>query len=138
MPITFEFEPDRQLVTFRHVGDVTDDELLAFYKDFFEDPKTVDYVKLLILLEQTRSSGRSSEALRSLAGLLEKSFERGATQWRVAVVAPGDHSFGLARMYEAFSGSLPWEFRVFRDSDEARAWLGVDLDATSKDEARIT
>lgn len=126
MPIDFELDPDRQLVTFHHVGDVTDDELLTFYKEFFDGPKTGDYLKLLILLEQTKSFGRSSAALRSLAEILQEASERDPAERKAAVVAPEDHSFGMARMYEAFSGSVPWEFRVFRDRDEARIWLGVE------------
>lgn len=42
---------------------------------------------------------------------------------RRAVVAPGDFVFGLARMYEVFSGSTEENFSVFRNLDEAMEWL---------------
>jgi hypothetical protein len=47
---------------------------------------------------------------------------------RVAVVAPKDLSFGLARMYDAFADSIPWNFVVFRAMDAALAWLGLPED----------
>ncbi len=44
---------------------------------------------------------------------------------KVAVVAPNDLSFGLARMYDAFAGSIPWDFVAFRAVDAALAWLSA-------------
>lgn len=129
MPIDSELQPDLQLVVFRHVGDVPDDELLDFYKGFFGGPDAAQYPNLLVQLEETRSSGRSSQALRALAQLLEGQSAGGDLRRRVAVVAPADHSFGLARMYEALSGRIPWEFRVFRDETAAREWLVSALTA---------
>ena len=81
------------------------------------------FENLLIHLEQTTSSGRSAGALRSLVGLFEERTAAAAAIRKVAVVAPGDNSFALARMYEAFSEKIPWEFQVFRDDTAARSWI---------------
>lgn len=123
MPISSDLRPDQQLVIFRHIGDVPDDEFLAFYKEFFENPGGT-YTNLLIDLEQTSSVARSPRALESLSQLLREKLGDAPTRRRVAVVAPADLSFGLARMYEVFSDHIPWEFAVFRESESARAWLG--------------
>ncbi len=42
---------------------------------------------------------------------------------RVAIVAPTDLAFGLARMYEAAVAQVGWEVRVVRDLPSAEAWL---------------
>lgn len=44
---------------------------------------------------------------------------------KIAVIAPKDLSFGMARMFEAFSDTVPFNFGVFREIDAALAWLGV-------------
>jgi hypothetical protein len=44
---------------------------------------------------------------------------------RLAIVAPQDYVFGLARMYEALRGGAPGQIRVFRDRAAAEAWLGL-------------
>ncbi len=44
---------------------------------------------------------------------------------RLAVVAPQDYVFGLARMYETLRGGAPGQIRVFRDRAAAEAWLGL-------------
>jgi hypothetical protein len=40
-----------------------------------------------------------------------------------AVVAPHDHIFGMARMWEAYADATGWETRVFRDRTSAERWL---------------
>jgi len=46
---------------------------------------------------------------------------------KTAIVGSKDIDYGLARMYEAYTGieNLPYEYKIFRDVDEAKEWLGV-------------
>jgi len=46
---------------------------------------------------------------------------------KTAIVGPKDIEYGLARMYEAYTGfeNLPYEYKIFKDVDEAKEWLGV-------------
>ena len=44
---------------------------------------------------------------------------------RRAIVAPDDLVYGFARMYEVFSRSTEDNFAIFRNEDEAMAWLEV-------------
>ena len=41
----------------------------------------------------------------------------------VAIVAPGDLAFGVARMWEAFAEVTRWHTHVFRSRAEAGSWL---------------
>jgi len=41
----------------------------------------------------------------------------------VAVIAPLDHAFGVSRMWETLMDATKWTTRIFRDRDEALAWL---------------
>jgi hypothetical protein len=125
MPITCDFRPDAKLAIFVHVGIVPDDEFLSSYRSFLEDPRFDPSFNLLVDLRRTSSTPRSSGALRTLAQFIRGVFRHNAVRPKVAVIAPEDLSFGLARMYEAFSESVLWEFAVFRAADAALAWLGA-------------
>jgi len=48
---------------------------------------------------------------------------------RIAVIAPKDLQFGMARMSEAYTEmeSAPFSFRAFRSRDEALQWLKSDI-----------
>ena len=125
MPITYQSKPDERLVILIHVGAVSDDEFLSFYKALYEDTRFDKSFNLLVDLRQAESSVRSTAALNEFAHFVRRQFVNTTVRPKVAVVASEDISFGLARMYEALSGAVPWEFVVFRAASAALAWLGL-------------
>lgn len=128
MPIKFYFRPNEKLVISVHVGTVNDDEFIASYKGLFESDRFDSSMNLLIDLRKADSSQRSTDALLQLAFLAQTTYQDSSAQPKVAVVAPEALSFGLARMAEAFSHKVPWDFAVFYSEVEALAWLGVPDD----------
>jgi hypothetical protein len=140
MPITYQLKPDARLVILVHVGAVTDDEFLSFYKALYEDTRFDKSFNVLVDLRQTESSVRSAAALNQFADFIRRQFVNTTIRPKVGVVAPKDISFGFARMYEVISGDVPWEFVVFRAADAALAWLGLsenlmnDLDQDAQPE----
>ena len=125
MPIIYDTKPDEQLVVIRHIGAIPDSEFLTAYREFLRSPDVRAALKVLVDLRLTTSKLRSSGALQALAAFLKEKYRDSMEQRKVAVIAPADLSYGLARMYEIFIADLPWEFVVFRDDDAARAWLGT-------------
>jgi hypothetical protein len=61
--------------------------------------------------------------LQSFAAIAKDKYQDIGARPMVAVIAPADVSFGLARMYEAFADRIPWDFAVFRTARKALAWL---------------
>jgi hypothetical protein len=125
MPISYHLKPDARLVILIHAGAVTDDEFLRFYKSLYEDNRFDKSFNLLIDLGQTSSSVRSAAALRELAQFMQKQFVNTTARPKIAVVAPKDVSFGMARMYNFFSRDMSYEFAVFRTTNAALTWLGL-------------
>ena len=128
MPIEFHFRPDEKLVISTHVGTVNDDEFIASYKGLFESDWFDPSLNLLVDLRQTDSSQRSTDALQHFAFLAQTVYRDSSAHPKVAVVAPKALSFGLARMAEAFSHMVPWDFTVFYSEADALGWLGVPDD----------
>jgi hypothetical protein len=139
MPITVHIRPDDRLVVLAHAGPVQDDEFLSSYRTLFDDARYDKSFNVLVDLRRAESAVRSPEVLRDLAEFVKPRFENTQAIPMVAVVAPEDISFGLARMYEAFSDPVSWEFKVFRSAEEALLWLGLpealvdDLDRNAPD-----
>lgn len=128
MSIEFRTRPDYNLGVLVHVGSTPDDEFLAFYKSFFESDAFDPSMNLLVDLREADSSTRSSEILQRFAEFVRMTLKDATTNTKVAVVAPRDLTFGLARMYEVFTDPVPWNFVVFRAMDAALAWLGLPED----------
>ena len=125
MPITAHFRPEANLIVLVHAGVVSDDEFVSSYKAIYEDVRFDKSSKILVDLRHTESSVRSSATLRRFAEFMELKFKDISVHPKVAVVAPEDVSFGLARMYQVFSHKVQWEFQVFRSTEKALAWLAV-------------
>jgi len=128
MPITFHFKPESKLIICVHTGRVPDDEFLVYYQSMLDSDSFATDMNLLIDLRQTDSSPRSGQALIQFAEFAKSKLAEAHTYPMVAVVAPKDLSFGLARMYEFFADSIPWDFVVFRSVDTALAWLRAPED----------
>lgn len=64
-----------------------------------------------------------NDELKEIAGYGKQRLDYPA---RVAIVAPGDLSFGLMRVFEVYREKEDLEFRVFRDEAQALVWLRED------------
>lgn len=127
MPITFRAIPEYNLAILVHVGKIPDDEFLAFYESLYKSDSFDPSMNLIVDLRKTDSSPRSTEALYRFAQSMRVT-QGITTRTKVAVVAPKDLSFGLARMCQTFADSVPWDFVVFRAMDAALAWLDLPGD----------
>ena len=125
MPITLEHKPEHKLIIFTHKGEISDDEFLDFYCNHFKDETFDPAMKLLIDLREADSRPRNPGTLLQFAIFIREHLKDSPAHPKVAVVAPKSLSFGLARMYQSYAESVPWEYVVFRAVDAALAWLDV-------------
>ena len=123
MPINYHIKPNDNIVVIVHVGAVPDDEFLAFYKTFYRDRVVDDSFNLVVDLRRAESYERTSVALKGVVNIMQGYYLNSTKRPKIAVVAPDDLSFGLARMFEAFSTPVPFEFKVFKTADTGLDWL---------------
>ena len=128
MPIRLQNKPDHNIYILSHEGEVSDNEFLTFYCQFFQSDGFDPSRNMLIDLHEADSRSRSADTLHLFAEFVREHLIDLTIQPKVAVVAPKSLSFGLARMYQSFALTVPWDFVVFRATDTALAWLGVSED----------
>ena len=128
MPITINTIPEHNLVIFSHTGEIPDNEFIEFYGRHFQGDTFDSNKKLLIDLREADSRPRNPDTLRQFAEFVKEHINDPAKPPKVAIVAPKSLTFGLARMYQAYTDTVPWEFVVFRAIDAALAWLNVPED----------
>lgn len=119
MPVTYRVLPAANLVHTVWSGVVTLEDAVQHNDGLRSDP---DFSPSMRQLSDARGveSRVSGEGVRGLA-------RRSAfgAESRRAIVVSDDTIFGVSRMYEA-QAATAGEVRIFRDIDEALAWLGVD------------
>lgn len=133
MPIRSYARPEYNLRIVVQTGQTTDSEFIAFYESLYANGQSEPPMNLLVDLRQADSTSRSSDALFQVAEFIQDKIPSSSTRQKVAVVAPNDVSFGLARMCESFADPVPWDFVVYRDMKEALAWLDAPEDLLDED-----
>ncbi len=126
--IRFSYDPATGVRTATYAGIITDPILLEAYRDLIAGPDFVPLAHDLADLRGVEALELTPDGLRELGALFTGPVEphRSEVLPGLAMVASSPASFGLARMYELMTESfLPKQTRVFRDFDEAQAWLGV-------------
>jgi hypothetical protein len=123
MPIVYSIDPSRNRVTLTFTGTITDRELFETFDGLYQDPAHRIGMDELSDLRAVHNVTVTSVGLQALADQTARLLDHAHQSWRVAVVAPQDVVFGLARMYGLFREDSPELVRVFRDLPTAEAWL---------------
>lgn len=102
-------------------GRVTDEELLAYYQGPVFQGHTGRWVELVdaIGITDMALTAQGLWKLATFVGTRRDILDGG----KVAMVAGSDASYGMFRMWEMQREAMPYEVKVFRDRDEALAWL---------------
>ncbi len=124
MPINIGINKTTDLISVIAEGDLTFEEILLGLTRVVEHP---DFVKNQDVIWDFRNAKPAvfpePRDIRLLADHMRNLREKRGSGYKVAVIASEDHTFGLARMYEAYSDRLPFELTVFRDAGKAYEWL---------------
>jgi hypothetical protein len=121
MPASYRIDIDRRIILSTGTGKLTDDDLREHQRAVLADPDFDPTLNQLWDLQQVETLDISNAALRDLAS--SRSYAAGTKR---AVVAPRDVLYGTARMFQTLHDEAPEDVRVFRDADEAKAWLGIE------------
>lgn len=123
MPIDIQIDTLRQRIMTRAYGRLTGDDLRDYYRRLHVHP---DYLPNMAELwdasEVNDLVGLDAGDVRDFSMFTELYTDHG-TPVPVAIVAPGDVAYGLARMYEMLQTNSINRLRVVRGRDEAEAWL---------------
>jgi hypothetical protein len=123
VPGTIEFVEDGRGLVFSGSGVLTGQEILEAKEALAADEVPLRTVKFaLVLLEDVTAVDVTIGDLRA-AAIVDRRLARMMPNAAVAIVAPRDHDFGIARMWEAIADVPEWTTYVFRSREEADAWL---------------
>jgi hypothetical protein len=123
MPISYVIDQVAQRVTLTYFGTVTDADLFAVYEKLYSDPRHRVGMDELADCRPVDKLELTGQGLRDLASRATFSMDSRRVSWRVAVVAPQDAIYGMARMFQSLRDDSPEEVQVFRDLVSALYWL---------------
>jgi hypothetical protein len=125
MPFRFRIDTQHGVVFAVSEGSVGTADVRDYLKRLESDPAYRSGYDALIDVRHA-TSNITADDLRDIAELVRRR-PREAESKRAVVVSSDEH-YGLMRMFEAFTESGPTRYRVFRDLEEARAWVEGESD----------
>jgi len=133
LPIDFDIDHERRLVTARGRGTVTHEDVYAYQLRVWGKADVAGYDELVDMSGVEEISIPSMDSIPRLADLAAR-MDPPDMSSRLAIVAKDDFAFALGRMYETYRGLDPRstkEARVFRSLPEALAYLSSKDSLTS-------
>ncbi|MCK4775459.1 MAG: STAS/SEC14 domain-containing protein [Candidatus Krumholzibacteria bacterium] len=125
MSIKYEIEPRKGVILTTVSGTVTEEEVTKYLGEVFLHPKRGHpYREIFDLRDVTKFDVDMEGARRIVA--FAKHYQAHWENGQVALVAPRDYEFGMARVIGAYADDMPFEFRVFRNMNDAKAWIELD------------
>jgi len=125
MPVEYRIDPARKLVVATPRGTLTAPDLFGYQKEVWTRPELQTYSELVDMRDVGKILYESPERVREVAAYsATMDPPQGGT--KLAIVAAGDETFGLARMYQSYREANPRSsrrVRAFRTMPEALAWL---------------
>lgn len=128
MPIEHLIDHDHRLVRARVIGVMTDDDVFDYQTTVWSRADVRGYDELVDMTETTSIALPSLKRIHDLATLsVQKDDPARASKF--AIVAPGDVSYMMARLYKAIRGGTKGSNRtmgVFHTLSEAMKFLGLE------------
>ncbi len=122
MPFGYSIHPRTRLVLTVAKGLVTDADLKSLALAQLEDPALPNRRREFCSLEGVTEARVTRAGLQALAEHDLRHVPRHES-YRLAIAAPSDVAFGLARMYQLLVEPVLPECSVYREQDDALSWL---------------
>jgi hypothetical protein len=125
MPLEYRIDQERRLIVATATGVLQDEELFAYQRGVWARPELAGFDEVFDLGGIEELVLASSDRARALADLASTMDVAGSPS-RLAIVAPQDYAYGLARMYATYRTLHPRgekAVQVFRSMEAALDWL---------------
>ena len=129
MPVETRIDPQEKLIHYKATGEINVVDMIAAFESVFGHP---DFKPGMNALCDAKYATFEDMALHDVQDLAARIATRGKDRgqgYRVALLVRGNTEFGISSLFEMQTAQLPFEVQVFRNTKEAKTWLGLNPDA---------
>jgi hypothetical protein len=130
MPITFRIDKESGIVYTTINGRTNTDEIVESLENLLNNPDFKPGLNGIADLRNSEMDTFSADVKRIAGLMIEYRNKIGPS--KTAVVISKDVTFGMTRVFQAFSEQSSIETAIFRDMEEALRWLGARNAITDK------
>lgn len=123
MPATYTIDERSEVVRVEWFGTFTDQDMLDGLARLYNDPARRPGMSSLVDCRGIERMMVTPSGIRAAVMVEATMIDRHQPPWAVAVIAPQDEVFWMARTYEVLRAGSKQSVRVFRQPSEAERWL---------------
>jgi hypothetical protein len=123
MPATYTIDQESSLVRIVCSGVFTNQEMIDCMERLYRDPARRPGMPSLIDCREVENMQVTPPGGQAAATIGATLLDPVQPSWAVAVIAPQDEVFWMARTFEVLRAGSPQTVRVFREPTDAQRWL---------------
>jgi hypothetical protein len=123
MAIDTDVNTETNTITRTVLGKLNTADIKMVTNDTLFHPDFIKGMNAIWDLTQADVSNISTHDIMDLIKHIQKGFDKRGTDFKVAIVAPGDLSYGVSKIFEGHGTELPVSIRVMRNRKEADVWI---------------
>jgi hypothetical protein len=123
MPATYTIDQESGLVRIVCSGVFTNQEMIDCMERLYRDPARRPGMPSLIDCREVENMQVTPAGCQAAATIGATLLDPVQPPWAVAVIAPQDEVFWIARTFEVLRAGSPQTVRVFREPTDAQRWL---------------
>jgi hypothetical protein len=123
LPATYTIDERSAVVRVECFGDFTNQDLLDCLARLYNDPARKPGTPSLVDCRGIERMMVTPSGVQAAVVVEATMIDRHQPPWAMAVIAPQDEVFWMARTYEVLRAGSPESVRVFRQPSEAERWL---------------
>jgi hypothetical protein len=125
VPATYSIDQTAGVVRISCSGVFTTKEMIDCMVRLYRDPARAPGMPSLIDCRAVQTMEVTMAGVQAAATIQVTAVDPVQPPWAVAVIAPQDEVFWIARTYEVLRAGSPQTVRVFRQASEAEHWLAA-------------
>ena len=130
MPVETHIDPQTRLIHYKATGEINVVDMIAAFHGVFGHPDFEPGMNALCDAKYATFKEMSLHDVQDLTAVIASMGKRRGQGYRVALLVRGNTEFGISSLFEMTTVSLPFEVQVFRNTKEAKTWLGLKGKAT--------
>lgn len=123
MAVNTEIDEKRNLLIHHFSGSVSLQTLMKTIENTLTNPKYRVGMNAIWVCDDGTKVNLSSEDTQKVSEYARKVFDKKGMSYKLALVASDDLPYGMTRVYEGWSNDRPITINIFRQLDEAFAWI---------------
>ena len=123
MPIKSKINKEQNVIIRTVIGELVGSDMTVAFEYSLLDPDFKKNMHVIWDLTEADISKASTDQIMNVVQFIGNNIDDRGADYKIALVAPVDISFGISRMLGSYGGDLPISIHIVRTLGDAYSWI---------------